>query len=241
MRISFQPLPFLTLTSLLVFGLLIWLGQWQVQRLHWKLDLIAATEEAKSAEPHPLVQLLEKGEVTEYRRVSLEGQFDNSRELYLFTSKGSLGVGFQVITPFQLTDGRWLLVDRGFVPEALKAPTSRAEGQIEGRTRVVGLVRHSIKPGVFTPEPERGTGVWYNRDFAEMAKSLELSPTVDLFIDADQTPNKGGFPLGGQTIVEFTNNHFGYALTWFGMALALLVIYFVFHYRAGRLRFVTKS
>ncbi|TNE41234.1 MAG: SURF1 family protein [Alphaproteobacteria bacterium] len=236
MKISFQPLPILTIVSLMTIGLMIWLGQWQMQRLHWKLDLIAAATQAQNAEPQTLGDLLGQGAAPEYRRVYIDGRFDNTGEIYLFTSKGSLGVGYQVITPFQLTDGRWLLVDRGFVPEALKEPAKRIEGQLEGQQRVVGLVRHTVKPGLFTPKPDTATRVWYSRDFDDMAGFLELTPTIGLFVDADNRPNSGGYPLGGQTILTFTNNHFGYALTWFGMALVLLVIYFVFHHRMGRLK-----
>ena len=77
--------------------------------------------------------------------------------------------------------------------------------------------------------------MWYTRDPQMMAEALMLKNVAPFYVEADATPNSGGFPIGGQTRITIPNNHLQYAITWYSLALVLLVIYFVYHRNAGRI------
>ena len=77
--------------------------------------------------------------------------------------------------------------------------------------------------------------VWYSRDLAAIAAVDHVSLAVPVLIEADATPNPGGWPKGGQTVVDLPNNHFSYAVTWFGLAICLLGVWLAYHISKGRL------
>lgn len=233
--IRFRPLLAPTLWFIPGVALLIGLGAWQIQRLHEKEALIASVEAGMKAPPVPLGEALKQGPAAEYHHVSLRGHFLHDKELYVF-SRGPMGaVGVDVVTPLVLENGQTVLVDRGFVPEVLRNPQTRSAGQVAGEVDVTGVLRLSQAPGLFTPAPNRQTRLWFVKNVPEMAAAAGLTPPP-VIIEADATPNPGGWPLGGRTQVDFPNDHLQYAITWFGLALALTAVYLVYHRSKGRLR-----
>jgi surfeit locus 1 family protein len=100
---------------------------------------------------------------------------------------------------------------------------------------ITGVWRTPDPPGAFTPAPDRARHIWYARDVAGIAAANGLTLAAPVVIDADATPNPGGWPLGGQTVVEFRNQHLSYAVTWFGLAVCLLGVWLAFHISRGRL------
>jgi surfeit locus 1 family protein len=84
---------------------------------------------------------------------------------------------------------------------------------------VAGLLRPTEPKGGFLRANAPGADRWYSRDVAAIAAARHISGVAPYFIDADATPNTGGFPVGGLTVVTFRNNHLQYALTWFTLAL----------------------
>lgn len=139
--------------------------------------------------------------------------------------------------PFVEDSGAVVLIDRGFVPDALRDPASREAGQPRGGVQVTGILRFSEEPGFFTPPPEAKSRLVFVKNVPAIASILHVRPQAPVLIEADASPNPGGFPLGGQTLVDFPNNHLAYAVTWFGLALALLAVYLLYHRRQGRLGF----
>ena len=233
--IRFRPLLVPTLWFLPGLALLVGLGVWQIQRLHEKEALIASVEAGLNAPPVPLDDALAGGPANaEWRHVRVTGHFLHDKELYVF-ARGPLGaVGVDIVTPLVMEDGRTVLIDRGFVPEALHESATRQAAQIAGDVSLTGVLRLSQQPGLFTPAPNTNTRLWFVKDVPSMAKAAGL--TVPPFvIEADATPNPGGWPLGGQTRVEFPNDHLQYAVTWFGLALALMGVYLFYHRSRGRL------
>ena len=142
------------------------------------------------------------------------------------------GPGYLVMTPLKLADGATVLVNRGFVPEAQKA--AAGDGLGGGETTVVGLMRASETRNWFTPSDDPASGQWFTRDVAAIARAEGLTRTAPFFIDADAGPDPAALPEGGETILAFPNNHLSYALTWFGMAAALVGVFVA--YAASRLR-----
>ena len=141
------------------------------------------------------------------------------------------------MTPFEIAgNGAIVFVNRGFIPEQLKAPEQRPAGQVAGEVEVTGLLRRPEKRQMFTPDNDVAHNLWFWRDFSGMfASAFENTerPYIPVFVDAEgEAP--GGWPKGGVTLVNLPNRHLEYAITWFGLAGALAAIFAAFV--AARLR-----
>lgn len=226
---SRRPLPWRVLTGalfLVAMGLLLALGTWQVQRLAWKEALLERIETGLSQPPASVAEierLVNAGEPVEYRPMRATGSFLHELERHFFaTHQGQSG--FYVYTPLRLEDGRALFVNRGFVPYDRKDARNRPDGQVGGTVTVTGLAREELKqkPSWIVPDNEPSNNIFYWKDRAAMAESAGLEAGVlPFFLDADDSPNPGGVPVGGVTIINLPNNHLQYAITWYGLALAL--------------------
>lgn len=212
--------PFLIGLALLAMLGFAALGVWQLQRLAWKLDLIARVDARVHAPPAPLPPPATwagwQRQDYEYRRVRLTGLFRNDRET-LVQALTERGAGFWVLTPLRTPQGV-VLVNRGFVPPERRDPATRAAGQVNGPVTVVGLLRASEPGGGFLRANDPVANQWHSRDIAAIAEARGLGPVAPFFVDADATPNPGGYPIGGLTVVSFRNAHLAYALTWFALA-----------------------
>lgn len=240
--IHFRPLPMLTVWTLIGIALLCGLGKWQLDRLQWKLGLIAAADTRSHAPPVPLDSLLGKpARDVEYTHADAEGAFIADKRAYLFSQLEDGRIGFQLLEPLRLADGRVLIVDRGFVPQADKDMPTETPPPPAGETRIAGLVRADQKPGLFAAPPDLANKVFYVRDIPEIASALGLSGVLPVMLAEDLTGPHGSYPEGGHTRLTFRNDHLQYAFTWFSLALVLLVMYFVYHAKRGRLGFGPRS
>ncbi len=207
-----------------VFAGLVGLGTWQLQRRVWKLDLIARVQQrvhaAPTAAPGPSQWQGGTANHDAYRRVRLQGEFLNDKET-LVQAVTVDGPGFWLLTPLRTPQGYVVLVNRGFVPPERTAPSSRPSGQVAGLTTVTGLLRISEPHGGFLHSNAPADGRWYSRDVAAIAAARGLSGVAPYFVDADATPNPGGWPVGGLTVIAFPNSHLTYAITWFTLAAML--------------------
>lgn len=205
----------LTAASLLSLAVLLSLGVWQLQRLDWKQDLIRRSEAAAGLPPLPLGAL---GELTapEFRSVVLGCDFGNRP----FVELQSIQDGEPGVRLISECDG-WL-VDLGFVPQA---DHDRAAMQTSSRAGIVAQVRQVEAPGAFTPAPEGNR--FYARDTGAMSQALGIKgggrPYV-LFATTSAWPDWQALRPSAPP-AAFSNNHLGYALTWFGLALALVGFY----------------
>ncbi|MEW9617566.1 SURF1 family protein [Shinella sp. S4-D37] len=195
------------------------LGTWQVQRLFWKLDLVARVDARIAADPVPAPGRAEWPAITrdgdEYRRVTVTGRFRHDRSV-LVQAVTERGAGFWVVTPLLLPDDTTVLVNRGFVPADRRDVT--ASEIAAGPVAVTGLLRLSEPGGGFLRANDPAGGRWFSRDVAAIAAAKGLSDVAPYFVDADATPNPGGLPIGGLTVVAFRNSHLVYALTWYTLA-----------------------
>ena len=213
------------------------LGVWQVQRLVWKLDLIERVEARVAADPLPWTEFLAlPPEDQEYRHVSATGRFDHGSET-LVQAVTERGGGFWVLTPLITPDRETLLVKRGLVPPERADPATRAEGQVPGAVTITGLLRRTEPGGAFLRSNDPAGNRWYSRDVAAIAAEKALGPVAPVFIDADATPQPGGYPIGGLTVIAFRNSHLVYALTWFALSLmsAAGVVLLIRHERRQRI------
>lgn len=194
------------------------LGIWQLQRLSWKLDLIAQVEARVHAAPESLQTLLARApEDRAYRRVTVQGQFNHDAETRV-QAVTELGGGYWVLTPLTTPEGQVLLVNRGFVPAERADPQTRPQGQVTGPVSVTGLVRLTEPGGAFLRSNDPAGNRWYSRDVQAIAAARGLGPVAPVFLDADAAPVPGGVPVGGLTVIAFRNTHLIYALTWLALA-----------------------
>jgi len=236
---SNATLAMLTLVGIALFMGFIALGVWQVQRRAWKLDLIERVTQRIQAAPGALPPQAQWPQVDAathgYQAVRLQGQW-LAEKTVLTQATTALGSGYWVLTPLQLTDGTQVLVNRGFIP-----PEQRAQWQ--GRQAIAaaepvtveGLLRMSEPGGGFLRRNDPAAQRWHSRDVAAIARSRQLTQAAPFFVDAGipalqgasttelSSSPQGPWPRQGMTVVRFANTHLVYALTWFGMALLVVV------------------
>lgn len=227
-------------------AIMVGLGTWQLQRKAWKEDLIR-TIEARIHEAPRLIEgtraALDKVAADEYLPVAIRGRFLHDKERHVFGVEDAKaggeagaaqegGLGWYVFTPFETPQGVVLFVNRGFVPERLKDPALRSEGLLQGEVTVEGLVRHRPQKGTFEQEGDASRNTYFWRDIEGMARDLGVPAEraeLGFYVDARaQPPNPGGWPRGGTTRLDIPNRHLEYVLTWFGLALTLVVVFWAF-------------
>ncbi|MBC8056021.1 MAG: SURF1 family protein [Rhizobiales bacterium] len=206
------------LLAALLFTGFAMLGSWQLQRRAWKLDLIERVETRVRA---PAVaapgserwaQVSAAGD--EYRRVQVTGRFLADADTFV-QAVTERGAGFWLLTPLQRDDGSMLLVNRGFVPPESRTSVSVSAGTIT----LTGLLRVTEPGGGFLRRNDPGANRWYSRDVAAIAAARRLENVAPYFVDADAAPDSSVPPVGGLTVIAFTNNHLVYAITWYTLAL----------------------
>jgi surfeit locus 1 family protein len=222
-----------TVASAVALVVLLALGTWQVQRLHWKNELIAQITSRTHAPPVPFAEALaavRRGEDLEYTRVAVTGRWIPDQERYLWTPAAE-GQGWHVYAPLKVSGGPVVIVNRGFVPAAYRDPASRPEPGQAGEVALVGLLRKPEHAGMFTPANDVARNIWYWRDVDGMARSMLPDATIEVAsfaLDAERGPAPPPAPQGGTTRLEIANNHLQYAVTWYGLAATLVGVYVAF-------------
>ncbi len=202
------------------FIVLIGLGAWQMHRLDWKTELIAYREAMLSA---PAVPLTDDAATSEFRRVVVEGEFLNDKEMFLAANRDGR-FGFHLITPLRRPDGTFVLINRGWIPPGMREPWLRADSRFEGPVTIDGAIRSSPGRGWLTPENDVVKNYWFWRDYQAMAAFAGIE-APSYMVEAGPAENPGGVPIGREFRVELHNEHLQYVIVWFSLAAALVVIY----------------
>ena len=222
------------LAVLIGIALLLSLGFWQLDRRAWKRDLIASIEERSNTPPIALPGQLEEVPDLEFLRAEAGGVFDHEQELYLVARTLEGKVGFHVLTPLKLGDGRLLLVDRGWVPPELKLQSARAESQLQGRVLVTGLLRSDGWKGQswIRPDNRPEQNEWLYIDLDAMAEAIGRPDlTRDYYLQSLEGSGGEGYPRAVPSRSNIRDDHLQYALTWFALAIALVAIYVICYRR----------
>jgi len=229
----FAPRPFTTLLTIALIALLILLGRWQLQRAAEKrvlFDSFAAGSDATQSVD------LRTPKLPRYRQVEAEGHYDGTRQVLIDNMVHAESAGYFVITPFALQGGGWVLVNRGWVPLGRSRAERPAIPVADDARRIRGRADNLPSPGIQMGTPAAPAPpypvVANFPTHAELAQLLEEShwtPATDLILLDPKEPDgyvrdwsAPGFP---------PMRHVGYAVHWFGLALALLVIYIVTNFR----------
>ena len=236
---KFRPFPWLTIVTLPALLVLIGLGSWQLQRLQWKNDLISSFEARSRADAIAIPGVNDELDDLEFRSLALDGVFQHDMETFLTGRTYEGNAGFHVVTPLLLDDGRIILVNRGWVSEDYRDPAKRAFSQIHGKTSVSGILRRPGVKGYFVPENEPANGFWFTLVPSQINRHLGLGDAAidQFYADALRTSDVVTLPIAAKTKLNLRNAHLSYAITWYGIALALIGVYLAFHYQAGRLQF----
>jgi surfeit locus 1 family protein len=224
------------LVAVAALAVLLGLGTWQLERKAWKENLIATLTARLTAAPSALPlretwNRLDPGE-TEFRRVAFAAELLHDREALVYTAGSQLrsdvsGPGYWVFTPARLADGSLVMVNRGFVPEGRQDPASRAAGQTPGPVEIVGVLRWPESRGLFTPPDTPDKNVWFVRDQRAIAAAKGLGPIAPFYVDQEAPEPPGGLPRPGKITANLPNNHLQYAMTWYGLALVLVLMFAV--------------
>ena len=225
-----------TLMTLAGLVILIGLGVWQLDRKVWKENLITTLNTRLGRAPEDLppraswAQLREDKE--EFRRVVFPAEFLDGEEALVYTAGSPLrpdvkGPGYWVFAPARLAGGSIILVNRGFVPADRKDPGTRTEGAPHGTVDIVGVLRWPETRNSFTPADDPKNNVWFLRDSNSIAKFKTWLTAAPFYIDQEGPVPPGALPKPGKLEVRLPDNHLQYAITWFGLALALAGVFIV--------------
>ncbi len=238
-----RPWVSLLVPASLVFALLIGLGVWQLQRKVWKENLIAELTRQLSAPPvalpAPATWRSLDPATLQYRRVKFSAEFDNAREALVFAAPSvfrpdASGPGYWVFTPAHLSGGGIVIVNRGFVPDGRQDPKSRPQGQISGPIEITGALRWPDAQHWFTPNDEPAHNLWFTADPAAIAAAKGIGAVAPFYVEQEGPMPPGELPQPGKLIVSLPDNHLQYALTWFGLAIVLVIWFATWAFGSGR-------
>jgi surfeit locus 1 family protein len=223
-----------SIVVLAALAVLLALGTWQIERKAWKEALIATLDQRLAAEPADLParttwEHLDRDEM-EFRRVRFAAKLLHGQEALVYTSGSALrsdvsGPGYWVFTPALRQDGSLVVVNRGFVPEGRQDPASRAAGQVSGVSEITGALRWPEPRGLFAPADDPAHNLWFVRDHLAMAAAKGWGPVAPFFVDQEAPMPPGGLPKPGKIAPNLRNDHLQYALTWYALAVVLVVVF----------------
>jgi surfeit locus 1 family protein len=235
-RRRFRPGLWATICTALTLAVLIALGSWQVQRLHWKQGEIAKRLARSAAPPIDFPAVTADLDEAEFRRVRVTGRFLHDSEFHLVARTHEGQVGVQVVTPMVTSRPALrapLMVNRGWVPMARADPASRPESLPAGEVTLSGILRWPSPPGWISPDNDPARNQWYWIDLAAMTEAVgsrgEDAGPMMLYADLSGDPE--ALPIGGQVRLEARNDHLQYAVTWYALAAVLVVIYVLYQLR----------
>ena len=229
----FKPKLLPTLIVLPLMITLVCLGNWQIERLHWKEALQKKIQERRSAEPIMLPNIVNNVDSLEFRRVMVSGQFHHELELYLVSRTFRGNVGINIVTPFMRIDNKkYLFINRGWAPlnyKGRKIPHINNNGEVQTVTGTFKVIR---KRRPFLPENEPQNNTWFYIDPSAMAESRGLRECEEYYISIDPS-QQHTYPTGASFVKNLYNHHLIYAVTWYSLSVALLLTY-IFASRSSR-------
>lgn len=231
----FRPRLWPTVFTIPAIVMMLGLAVWQLERLAWKTALIDTFEARVSATPVTPPSNVDDLKEWQFRHVRASGHFLNDKELQLTGKLFEGTAGFHVVTPFVVDGGPTVLVNRGWVPQDRRRADARPETLPKGTVTLDGIVRQAGLKGYFVPDNEPGHDIWFTIEPDQMARHLGIGPVANYYIDALRASVKPTeLPIGADAVIHVRNEHLQYAITWFLLALTLIVVYVVWHVQAER-------
>ncbi|HLG86062.1 MAG TPA: SURF1 family protein [Alphaproteobacteria bacterium] len=230
---AFRPRPWPTAIAVIGVAILISLGTWQLHRKAWKEELLAAIAARSDAAPVPLPAKIDDPGQWSFRRVRVDGRFDNAHALWLYGRTRDGKAGIHLLVPLLREDEPAVLIDRGFVPFAEGNRLERF-ASTDASVEIEGIVRLPESGGWFTPADRPDDNIWYRVQPDAMGAKLGLQ-LLPVYVAAAPS-EEPGWPAGtgGTERAGIRNEHLNYAIFWYTMAAALAVIYLLSSWSRSR-------
>jgi surfeit locus 1 family protein len=210
-----------------MLAILVGLGTWQVERLKWKTALLAQIDAAEAAPGVPL-----PGDPAPFEKVRIQGRLLGSRRANyaaeVHDTRAGPVLGTQLVVPMQRAGAATVLVDLGWIPSDQRQSVKIPDGAVS----IDGYVRPAEHPGWFSATDSPATHEFYTLDPQAIAASLGVQDAAPFTLIAMGPPPPAGYPDPAQHLPRPPNNHLQYALTWYGLAVVLVVI-FIAYVRRG--------
>lgn len=234
-RFQFSPIP--VTAFLLLFPLLLWLGNWQLNRGYEKRALHDAFSDTAVSLSAGDMSLAEINSVGIYRNIELYGRYLGEYQFLLDNMTNNGQAGYHVLTPFAVSDKDWILiVDRGWIPKDFAKDELPAVGVGDGERLISGKLSPLPQPGLLLENQTPGSGWPRVTQFASTATLAESLPTgfpVARPAVLLAVGEPGGFERDWQLPGLQPERHFAYAFQWFALALTLFIIFFVIAFRGS--------
>ena len=194
------------------------LGTWQIHRLQWKLDLISEINNGINSEP----VFYSNTNIKNYQKVKFSGIFDFKKQIYLYSLNNKGKPGFDIITPLKINSNEILLINRGWIQKDQK--NNKNINKITSNS-FEGILKKITKPNPFKPDNDIENNIWYSLNLKDLENftGYKLNNFV-LFLQNNQNilvENKIVSP-------DLPNNHLKYAITWYSVALSILLYFLYF-------------
>lgn len=227
-----RPKPLAWILFLGAFATTVGLGTWQVARLQWKENLIATIDKAAAENPLTAATLptTEEGwKEKNFWPVKLRGTWLHEIEYHLAPRYYKSRLGYHIVTPLMLPDKRVVLVNRGWIPAANKEIGTRRETIVAGSATITGMIRYGNERNPFTPENQKEKNIWFGRDVQQMADFYEVKNVVPAMVDLVGEQDAKKLPVPSDGAIHLRNDHLTYIITWYLIALSILVIFILAH------------
>ena len=194
------------------------LGTWQIYRLQWKLDLINEINYGLNSESVPY----SKKNIINYQKVKFSGTFDFEKQIFLYSLNSNGKPGYDIITPIKINSNEILLVNRGWISNDLK--NNKNINKMKSKS-FEGIVKKISKPNPFKPENDIKNNVWYSLKLEDLQNFTGYKLTNFVLYLQNSENN-----LVEKKIIspDLPNNHLKYAITWYSVALSILLFFLYF-------------
>ena len=216
--------PF-TLVSIIISLICFSLSIWQVKRLKWKEDLISNIEKAYNSDSININMLTGDLRNFKFKNVYLEGIFINEKSMFLGPRVNKNQVGYYLITPFLLKDGRYILTNRGWLKEIIKIKEQKKEYLIKG------ILKESDIKNIFTPKNNMEKNLWFYINTKQMSEFSEIKLVDNIFVDLIGSNPNDRLTIINSSIPKIVNNHLQYVITWAILGLLFLVMNYIYSKR----------
>ncbi|MEK9874801.1 MAG: SURF1 family protein [Pelagibacteraceae bacterium] len=192
------------------------LGTWQIIRLNWKLDLITQINNSLANEPVSLTQAEKKN----FLKIKTSGKIDFNKQIYLYNLNQEGKPGFEVLNPILINKENYL-INRGWIPFEKK---DTSEINKINQEEITGILKIQNKANYFKPANDIEGNYWFtlNRDDIFEYTGKSFSQYI-IYLSGDYK-----IPLPIKISADISNNHKKYAITWFSLAISILLIYLYF-------------
>lgn len=225
MRPSYRRLLVPGISTLLMLLVLSGLGTWQVYRLHWKAGVLAQIAAAEAAPPVSLTEYSAANTPPPYTKVSATGRFrfDCAAQFGAEVRDTRAGptIGADQLVPLELAGAATILVDRGWIPQKRETPLDDPPGLVT----VTGYVRPTETPHWFSPRDDEAARQFYTLDPEAIGRATGIRDLAPFTLVALGLSTSDSYPAPRQHLPRPPNNHLSYVITWYGLAVALVVIF----------------